>query len=64
MLSFIPLLTQDPDLPRVARDALLGIEAAPPAAAEARRRVAATALRAAFDLREEEVAALLGIGRN
>jgi DNA-directed RNA polymerase specialized sigma24 family protein len=62
MLSFLPVLVHDPDLPPVARAALeMAREAPPGARREAAKRQAAASLRGLFDLTDREIAELLGL---
>jgi hypothetical protein len=62
MLSFLPVLVNDPDLPPGARAALYLAQAAPPGVGrEAAKRQAAAHLQGLFNLTEPEIAALLGL---
>ncbi len=62
MLSFLPVLVHDPDLPAVAKAALHLAQVAPPGATrEAAKRQAAATLHGLFGLTETEIAELLGL---
>jgi hypothetical protein len=62
MLSLLPVLVHDPDLPPGAKAALeLAQEAPPGAGREAAKRRAAASLRGLFNLTDREIAELIGL---